>query len=80
MEAPRTKGMYGIYVLATDGPSVYDCLIQELREELCTEYDEEHRARAWTAAADAVKTYHDELINRWNQEMDTLLVYVCVHS
>ncbi|TFK93341.1 hypothetical protein K466DRAFT_478823, partial [Polyporus arcularius HHB13444] len=53
---------------------------KELREELCEEYDEDHRAKAWTNAADAVKTYHDELINRWNKEMDTLLVYAGLFS
>ncbi|RPD69457.1 hypothetical protein L226DRAFT_616851 [Lentinus tigrinus ALCF2SS1-7] len=53
---------------------------KELREELCEEYDEEQRAKAWTAAAHAVKTYHDELIDRWNKEMDTLLVYAGLFS
>ena len=30
----------------------------------------------WTEAAEAVKTFHDDLLRRWKEEMDTLLVYV----
>lgn len=30
----------------------------------------------WNEAAAAVKSYHDELVRRWQAEMDSLLVYV----
>ncbi|KAI0718788.1 hypothetical protein C8T65DRAFT_737131 [Cerioporus squamosus] len=53
---------------------------KELHEELREEHDEEQRAKAWTDAAGAVKTYHDELIARWSKEMDTLLVYAGLFS
>ena len=31
---------------------------------------------AQLTVADAVKSYSDEILNRWNREIDTLLVYV----
>lgn len=30
----------------------------------------------WSEAAEAVKTYHEEMVAAWDKEMDTLLVYV----
>ena len=30
----------------------------------------------WSDAAEAVKIHYDELVRRWKEEMDTLLVYV----
>ena len=30
----------------------------------------------WTEAAEAVKASYDQLLCRWKEEMDTLLVYV----
>ncbi|RPD54912.1 hypothetical protein L226DRAFT_434943, partial [Lentinus tigrinus ALCF2SS1-7] len=34
----------------------------------------------WTEASDAVKAYYDQLLVRWKEEMDTLLVYAGVSS
>ncbi|TFK93352.1 hypothetical protein K466DRAFT_451478, partial [Polyporus arcularius HHB13444] len=34
----------------------------------------------WAEAAEAVKTYHDGLVARWKEEMDTLLVYAGLFS
>ncbi|RPD61496.1 hypothetical protein L227DRAFT_470982, partial [Lentinus tigrinus ALCF2SS1-6] len=34
----------------------------------------------WTEAAEAVKTAYDQLLARWKEEMDTLLVYAGVSS
>ncbi|TFK86209.1 hypothetical protein K466DRAFT_493268, partial [Polyporus arcularius HHB13444] len=34
----------------------------------------------WTEAAEAVKTYHEDLVRRWKEEMDTLLVYAGLFS
>ncbi len=42
-----------------------------------TFFTEEQRAKAWKETADILKTYSDEMVARWNQEIDTLLVYVC---
>ena len=53
------------------------CLrLQELREELLQRYSESEKAAAWARSAEIVKTYNDELVTRWKEEMDTLLVYV----
>ncbi|KAI0714663.1 hypothetical protein C8Q76DRAFT_599205, partial [Earliella scabrosa] len=35
---------------------------------------------AWAHSAEIVKTYNDELVNRWKEEMDTLLVYAGLFS
>ena len=32
--------------------------------------------KAWSKVAKTVKTYSDEMVERWSNEMDTLLVYV----
>ena len=39
-------------------------------------YSEEDSSNAWQEAAESVKTYHDELVTGWKEEMDNLLVYV----
>ena len=49
---------------------------QEIREELAKEFTTEQKDKAWTEAAEAVKTYYDDLLRRWKEELDTLLVYV----
>ncbi len=50
--------------------------IQEIRAELSAEFTKEEKEKVWTEAAEAVKTYHEDLVRRWKEEMDTLLVYV----
>ncbi|KAH9934068.1 uncharacterized protein BXZ73DRAFT_18153, partial [Epithele typhae] len=35
---------------------------------------------AWARSAEVVKTYNDELVTRWKEEMDTLLVYAGLFS
>ncbi|RPD61486.1 hypothetical protein L227DRAFT_500242, partial [Lentinus tigrinus ALCF2SS1-6] len=40
----------------------------------------EEKERVWTEASDAVKAYYDQLLVRWKEEMDTLLVYAGVSS
>ena len=42
------------------------------------DFTEEEKKDAWDKTAEVVKTYSDELVERWNKEIDTLLVYVCV--
>ena len=49
---------------------------QEIREELYSEFTKEQKEKVRTEAAEAVKTFHDDLLRRWKEEMDTLLVYV----
>ncbi len=38
--------------------------------------DSDIKADYWSDAAEAVKSYHDELVDGWKEDMDTLLVYV----
>lgn len=39
-------------------------------------YRPEETEKAWSDAADVVKVYSDDMIKRWNAEIDTYLVYV----
>ncbi|PIL23291.1 hypothetical protein GSI_14601 [Ganoderma sinense ZZ0214-1] len=48
---------------------------EELRKELQEEFSEEQKAQVWQNAAEAVKEFHDEMIDRWQKEMDSLLVF-----
>ena len=43
---------------------------------LSHEFSEQERSEVRSDAAEAVKTHYDELVRRWKEEMDTLLVYV----
>ena len=47
-----------------------------MRDEVSQRYSDSERTAAWAHSAEIVKTYNDELVNRWKEEMDTLLVYV----
>ncbi|KAI0666951.1 hypothetical protein C8Q78DRAFT_928288, partial [Trametes maxima] len=38
----------------------------------------EDKAKAWSEAADAVRIYSDEMIQRWNTEIDTYLVFASI--
>ena len=49
---------------------------QAIREELSKEFTNEQKEKVWTEAAGAVKLSYDQLLGRWKEEMDTLLVYV----
>ncbi|RPD77332.1 hypothetical protein L226DRAFT_569510, partial [Lentinus tigrinus ALCF2SS1-7] len=40
-----------------------------------TFFTEEERAKAWDETANIVKKYSDEMVERWNKEIDTLLVF-----
>lgn len=51
--------------------------MQDLLEERKTIRTEEEKDKAWTDAADMVKTYSDEMVERWNRVIDTYLVFVC---
>ncbi|KAI0760437.1 hypothetical protein C8Q74DRAFT_1359163 [Fomes fomentarius] len=53
---------------------------QELKKDLMKEFTEEERSDMWTELAETVKTYHHELVARWKEEMDTLLVYAGLFS
>lgn len=39
-------------------------------------FSAEEKAKAWSESADIVKTYSDDMIKRFNTEIDTYLVYV----
>lgn len=43
------------------------------------DFTDEERAEAWAQVDEAIKTLSDEMVQRWKDEMDTLLVYVCFH-
>ena len=49
---------------------------QELWTARSQLFTEEQKTEAWSRTADIMKTYSDELVKRWNSEIDTLLVYV----
>ena len=49
---------------------------QAIREELSKEFSNEQKEKVWTEAAEAVKQSYNQLLGRWKEEMDTLLVYV----
>ena len=40
------------------------------------DYTEDQKKTAWDGTAKIVKDYSDELVKRWKEEIDTLLVYV----
>ena len=54
--------------------------MQNVQGELRAEFTKTQREKVWTEASEAVKTYHDGLVCRWKEEMDTLLVYVSAVS
>lgn len=41
-----------------------------------TLFTPDEKAKAWSETAEIVKTYSDEMVKRWNAEIDTYLVYV----
>ena len=43
-------------------------------------FSDEEKARAWSQTADVVKTYSDEMVKRWNMEIDALLVFVSTYT
>ncbi|TFK86569.1 hypothetical protein K466DRAFT_443009, partial [Polyporus arcularius HHB13444] len=43
-------------------------------------FTKEQKEKVWAEAADAVEMYHDDLLRRWKEEMDTLLVYAGLFS
>ncbi|KAL1946234.1 hypothetical protein VTO73DRAFT_15361 [Trametes versicolor] len=49
----------------------------EERKNICTE---EEKAKAWTDVADTVKTYSDDMIERWNKQIDVYLVFAGLFS
>ena len=59
-------------------------MLQELREDLRQELEEEfpaeRKADVWKTYAEAVKTHHDGLVERWQTEMDNILIYVSPHA
>ncbi|KAI0718785.1 hypothetical protein C8T65DRAFT_638113 [Cerioporus squamosus] len=53
---------------------------ETIREELSKEFTSEQKEKVWTEAAEAVKASYEQLLGRWKEEMDTLLVYAGVSS
>ncbi|KAI0794304.1 hypothetical protein C8Q74DRAFT_568815, partial [Fomes fomentarius] len=51
-----------------------------MRQELLEEFGDEERAKVLSDAAEAVRIYYEELVRRWKEEIDTLLVYTGLFS
>ena len=54
--------------------------LQELRKQFADTYTEADKREAFTKATEIVKEYSEELVKRWKEEIDTLLVYVHISS
>ncbi|RDX49686.1 hypothetical protein OH76DRAFT_506518 [Lentinus brumalis] len=54
--------------------------LEEYWDARKTLFTEEQRTDAWNETANIVKTYSDELVDRWNKEMDNLLIYAGLFS
>ncbi|KAI0698852.1 hypothetical protein C8Q76DRAFT_248362 [Earliella scabrosa] len=55
-------------------------MFQQRWYERKDDFTEEEKKEAWDKTADVVKIYSDELVDRWNKEIDTLLVYAGLFS
>ena len=53
-------------------------MISLLAETLDNKHSAEAQAKAWEDTAEVVKQYSDEMVQRWNREIDGLLTYVCL--
>lgn len=53
-----------------------DTLCQEVLKMRETLFLPDEKAKAWSDTAEIVKSYSDEMVKRWNAEIDTYLVYV----
>ncbi|OJT04589.1 hypothetical protein TRAPUB_4704 [Trametes pubescens] len=54
--------------------------LEELLQQRKAIRTEEQQAKAWTDAAKAVKLYSDNMIHRWNKEIDVYLVFAALFS
>ncbi|KAI0742954.1 hypothetical protein C8Q80DRAFT_1191645 [Daedaleopsis nitida] len=54
--------------------------VEERLEQRRMMYTDDERKEAWSDTAGKIKTYSDEMVARWNSEMDTLLVYAGLFS
>ncbi|KAI0675648.1 hypothetical protein C8Q78DRAFT_1074649 [Trametes maxima] len=54
--------------------------IEELYQRRETAYSGPQKGQAWQEAAETVKVYSDEMIKRWNAEIDTYLVFAGLFS
>ncbi len=61
-------------VLAVVSPS--KICIQEMLDKREEVYTQEQRTNAWSDAAGMVQNYSDDMVARWNKEIDTYLVFV----
>ncbi|KAI0328800.1 hypothetical protein GY45DRAFT_1254186, partial [Cubamyces sp. BRFM 1775] len=53
---------------------------KDIWEKRGSRYTAEEKAEAWAGTAEIVKTYSDEMVQRMNKEIDTLLVYAGLFS
>lgn len=50
--------------------------IQDMLDKRDKVYTSEEKTNAWSDAAGMVQNYSEEMIARWNKEIDTYLVFV----
>ncbi|KAI1783244.1 hypothetical protein LXA43DRAFT_977208 [Ganoderma leucocontextum] len=60
-------------------PSIDD-LRKELEQEIKTEFTDQEKTDVWKKYAETVRTHHDELVGRWQKDMDNLLIYASLFS
>ncbi|KAI0716801.1 hypothetical protein C8Q76DRAFT_673137 [Earliella scabrosa] len=53
---------------------------EEMKQELEQDFTSQEKYDVWSDATTAVRSYYDELVVRWREEMDTLLVYAGLFS
>ncbi|TBU36726.1 hypothetical protein BD309DRAFT_984756, partial [Dichomitus squalens] len=54
--------------------------IEDLKKEFAETYTQADKDKALSETAKVVKTYSDEMVKRWNEEIDNLLVYAGLFS
>ncbi|EJF60966.1 hypothetical protein BD309DRAFT_832166, partial [Dichomitus squalens] len=53
---------------------------QKLQKEFAETYTQAEKEEALSKTAEIVRKYSDEMVKRWNEEIDTLLVYAGLFS
>ncbi|KAI0716569.1 hypothetical protein C8Q76DRAFT_724895 [Earliella scabrosa] len=53
---------------------------EEVEKFLKEKFSEDEKTRVWSEVAEVVRTHYDELVSRWKEELDTLLVYAGLFS
>ncbi|KAI0640842.1 hypothetical protein C8Q79DRAFT_1037483 [Trametes meyenii] len=65
---------------AVEPPWIGFTTLEMLWKKRGDRYTANEKAEAWNDSAEVVKTFSDEMIHKWNKEIDTLLVYAGLFS